>query len=186
MDCQGVAPSTTYDNVVLQRLSWLGAHLVASATTTYGKIGLGFPEARIVFLLGRAGQMTGINISHVLGVDRGGVSRALKSLAHAGLIQRAPPRPRNSAQVVPGLDLRPTRSNRGVCLTAAGLAILDKVVTLTEGREHMLLDGFAPDERAALIGYLDRLLENFTRVVSVSLDNTDPAERSLEPSRKAG
>ncbi len=186
MTYQGPPAHTAYDNEVLQRLSWLGAHLVASATTTYGKIGLGFPEARIVFILGRVGQMTGINISQVLGVDRGGVSRALKSLTEAGLIQRAPPGPRTPGRAVPGLTLRPTRSNRGVCLTQAGVAILDRVVSLTEGREHMLLTGFEPHERAALISYLDRLLGNFEHVTSVGLDAPSAAGHEDEPSRKAG
>ena len=192
MDAETAAPArlgipaiATYDNAVLQRLSWLGAHLVASATAAYGKIGLGFPEARIVFVLGRVGQLTGINISHALGVDRGGVSRALKSLTEAGLIQRAPPGAQTPVPVVPGIRLRQTRSNRGVCLTPAGLALLDKVVALTEGREHMALDGFDAEERAALIGYLDRLLINFTRIAEIGATDAGP-EGEGAPSRKAG
>jgi DNA-binding MarR family transcriptional regulator len=74
------------------------------------------------------------------------------------------------------MGLRPTRSHRGVRLTASGLTILDKVAALTEGREHMLLSGFAPEERADLVGYLDRLLDNFTRVAGLDLADADAAQ----------
>jgi DNA-binding MarR family transcriptional regulator len=147
--------SPQLDNAVMSRLSWLGAHLVASATATYGRLGIGFPEARIIFILGRAGQLTGVRISEALGVDRGGVSRALKSLTAAGLICRS-------------------GRTRGVRLTAEGVDIFGQVAAITEQRERFILAGFSPKERAELVAYLDRLLANFPEVAWLGQAEGEP------------
>jgi DNA-binding MarR family transcriptional regulator len=136
-----------FDIAVMGRLSWLGAHLVASATATYGRFGLGFPEARIIFLLGRVGELPGARISEALGVDRGGVSRALKSLTAAGLICRSG-----------------RRRNK---LTPEGFALFGEVAAITEQRERLILTGFSAEDRADLVNLLDRLLANFPKVAGL-------------------
>lgn len=150
------------DNAVMSRLSWLGAHLVASATATYGKLGLGFPEARIIFLLGRVGEMAGVRISEALGVDRGGVSRALKSLTAAGLICRA-------------------GRSRSVRLTPEGAAIFSQVAAITAQRERLILAGFSPEERTELVKLLDRLLANFPEVARLGQAEGEPPLPSVMP-----
>jgi DNA-binding MarR family transcriptional regulator len=156
------SPDPQLDNAVMSRLSWLGSHLVASATATYSKLGLGFPEARIIFLLGRAGELNGVRISEALGVDRGGVSRALKSLTAAGLIRRS------------------GRYHR-VCLTSEGAAIYSQVAAITAERERLILAGFSPDDRTELVKLLDRLLANFPEVVRLGQADGDPPLPSALP-----
>jgi DNA-binding MarR family transcriptional regulator len=150
------------DNAVMSRLSWLGAHLVASATATYSKLGLGFPEARIIFLLGRAGDLNGVRISGALGVDRGGVSRALKSLTAAGLICRS-------------------GRSHNVRLTPEGVAIFAQVAGITEQREGLILAGFSPADRAQLVGLLDRLLANFPEVARLGQAEGEPPLPGVMP-----
>ena len=156
------SPDPQFDNAVMSRLSWLGAHLVASATATYGRLGLGFPEARIVFLLGRAGELNGVRISEALGVDRGGVSRALKSLTAAGLICRS------------------GRYHR-VRLTPEGVAIFSEVAGITAQREQLILAGFSSKEQTDLVGLLDRLLANFPQVARLGQADGEPLLPSAMP-----
>ena len=39
--------------VIATRVNWLGNRLVTTASATYGQIGLGFLDARLLLLLGR-------------------------------------------------------------------------------------------------------------------------------------
>jgi DNA-binding MarR family transcriptional regulator len=49
-----------------------------------------------------------------------------------------------------------------VTLTAAGHALVERSVDQVLGREAQLVRGLRPDERAALVGLLDRLLSDVT------------------------
>ena len=49
-----------------------------------------------------------------------------------------------------------------VTLTAAGHAVVERSVDRVLGREAELVRGLRPDERAVLVGLLDRLLSDVT------------------------
>lgn len=52
-----------------------------------------------------------------------------------------------------------------VRLTAAGHALVERVVDQVLGREALLVQGLRPAERAALVALLDRLLRDVTQQV---------------------
>jgi len=48
--------------VIATRVNWLGNRLVTTASATYGQIGLGFLDARLLLLLGRRPDITAARI----------------------------------------------------------------------------------------------------------------------------
>lgn len=54
--------------------------------------------------------------------------------------------------------------------TPAGRKQHDRIIRLATAREEALLGGFSPQERDALIGYLNRMLANLDAVREVGKD----------------
>ena len=62
----------------------------------------------------------------------------------------------------------------GQCLTAAGHALVERVVDQVLGREALLVQGLRPAERTALVALLDRLLRDVTRQVQTGVSAGTP------------
>lgn len=123
------------------RLGALSVRMVATASATYLRLGLGSVEARVLLAL-NAGPQTSSQIGKLIGVDRAAVCRAVSSLLERGLVLK--------------LDGRA----RSVRLTREGEALIEGVNQVTAERERRLLAGFSEDETAALLSFLGRLMLN--------------------------
>src|SRR3569832_1919452 len=75
--------------VIATRVNWLGNRLVFSVSASFGQIGLGFLDARLLLLRGRRPDITAARIAEIVGVDAAAVSRAVKSLKGRHLITEA-------------------------------------------------------------------------------------------------
>ena len=123
------------------RLGALSVRMVATASATYARMGLGSVEARVLLALG-AGPQTSSQIGKLIGVDRAAVCRAVTSLLERDLVLK--------------LDGRA----RSVRLTSEGEALIEGINQVTAERERRLLEGFSEEEAAALLGLLGRLMLN--------------------------
>jgi MarR family transcriptional regulator for hemolysin len=134
---QSVGPGTK----ISARLGALSVRLVATASATYARMGLGSVEARVLLALG-PGPQTASQIGKLIGVDRAAVCRAVSALLQRDLVLK--------------LDGRA----RSVRLTRAGEALIEGINQVTAERERRLLAGFSDQEAAALLGFLGRLMLN--------------------------
>jgi DNA-binding MarR family transcriptional regulator len=132
--------------VIATRVNWLGNRLVTTASATYGQIGLGFLDARLLLLLGRRPEITAARIAEILGVDAAAVSRAVKSLKARKLIGEA---------------RGPLRS---LSLTEEGWALGQQIERISDEREVRLLRGFSDEEAEQVLSYLSRMLDNMADV----------------------
>ena len=136
--------------VIATRVSWLSSRLVTTATATFGELGLGYLNARIVLALGRRPQITAARLSEVIGVHPAAVSRALRDLKLDGLVEEAE---------------GPVRS---LSLTAAGAAMRLRVEKLSDEREKRMLKGFSETEASRMLDYLERMLEHMDDVAALA------------------
>ena len=132
--------------IIATRVNWLGNRLVTTASATYGQIGLGFLDARLLLLLGRRPDITAARIAEILGVDAAAVSRAVKSLKARKLIAEA---------------RGPLRS---LSLTEEGKDLWHTIEKISDEREIRLLRGFSDDEAELVLNYLSRMLDNMSDV----------------------
>jgi MarR family transcriptional regulator for hemolysin len=123
------------------RLGALSVRMVATASATYARMGLGSVEARVLLALG-AGPHTSSQIGKLIGVDRAAVCRAVSSLLERDLV------------------LKHDGRARSVRLTPAGEALIADINRVTAERERRLLAGFSDEEAAALLSFLGRLMLN--------------------------
>lgn len=132
--------------IITTRVNWLGNRLVTTASATYGQIGLGFLDARLLLLLGRRPEITAARIAEILGVDAAAISRAVKSLKGRRLISEA------------------RGPLRALSLTEGGRALWRQIETISEEREKRLLHGFTDDETELALNLLNRMLDNMDEV----------------------
>jgi DNA-binding MarR family transcriptional regulator len=131
-------------------VNWLSSRLVTTATATYGELGLGYLNARIIMALGRRPQITAARLSEVLGVDPAAVSRALRDLKAQGLVEEAQGPVRSLALSRDGADMRA------------------RVEKLSEAREVRLLRGFSEEEADRVLEFLERMLDHMDEVASLA------------------
>jgi DNA-binding MarR family transcriptional regulator len=136
--------------VIATRVNWLSSKLVTTATATFGELGLGYLNARIVLALGRRPQITAARLAEVLGVDPAAVSRSLRDLKAQKLVEESP---------------GPVRS---LSLTPGGTDMRDKVEKLSEAREKRMLRGFSEEEADRLMDYLERMLSHMDEVAALA------------------
>ena len=142
-------------STIAVRLNWLGTRLVTTASATYGQVGLGFLDARLLNLLSRRPDITAARISEIIGVDAAAVSRAVKSLKARRLIAE-------------------TRGTlRSLSLTDEGRALSRKTVRLSDEREARLLSGFSDQEAELMLGMLNRMLDNMDDVALLAEQTTE-------------
>ena len=135
---------------IATRINWLGNRLVTTASATYGQIGLGFLDARLLNLLCRLPDITAARISEILGVDAAAVSRAVKSLKARKLVAEA---------------RGPLRS---LSLPDDGRALGRQTRKISDERESRLMQGFSEQEIDQMLVLVNRLLENMAGVALIA------------------
>ena len=144
--------------VIATRVNWLSSKLVTTDTATFGELGLGYLNARIVLALGRRPQITAARLSEVIGVHPAAVSRALRELRADALVDEA------------------TGPVRSLSLTAAGAAMRDKVERLSDEREKRMLKGFTEAEASRMLEFLERMLSHMDEVAALAEELPPPGE----------
>ena len=138
--------STRRSSVIATRVNWLSSKLVSTATATYGELGLGFLNARILLALGRRPQITAARLAEVIGVDPAAVSRALRELKARKLVDEA------------------KGSVRSLSLTPDGQLLRTQVEAISDARETRMLEGFTEAEADKMFQYLERMLAQMDEV----------------------
>lgn len=144
-------PTLDLDRYVPAFITFIANKLSNSATAFYQRqFGVNVTEWRIMSLLAIEPGIPASRICHVIGFDKGPVSRTLVSLEKRGLV---------SIRTDPN-DGR----THSISLTAKGRATHDKVIVAAFERERRLLSCLSTDEREVLIELLRRLHENLGAV----------------------
>ena len=129
-------------------LVWLGHQITATAVSAYSTIGVGFLEARVLFVIGRHSDLHAAAMVQHLGVDRAAISRALAQLKGAGLVL---------------VDER-----RRFSLSEAGWAMRKEIVQISDERLDRFTAGFEEAELAQLLSLLLRLHQNVPELAALS------------------
>jgi len=142
------------DRYVPAFITFIANKLSNSATVFYQKnFGVNVTEWRIMSLLAIEPGIPASRICHVIGFDKGPVSRTLSLLQKRGLV---------AIRTAP--DDGRTHS---ISLTAKGRATHDKVIVAALERERRLLSCLRKDERELLIDLLRRVHGNLDAVKGV-------------------
>jgi DNA-binding MarR family transcriptional regulator len=151
------APGQTLDleRYVPAFITFIANKLSNSATGFYQRnFGVNVTEWRIMSLLAIEPGIPASRICHVIGFDKGPVSRTLAALQKRGLITIR-------------TDPNDGRSH-SISLTARGRTVHDRVIVAALERERRLLSCLDEDEREVLINLLRRLHENLGAVTGQS------------------
>jgi DNA-binding MarR family transcriptional regulator len=126
-------------------ITLLAQKISATASALYRpRFGVGITDWRIMALLAAEPWIAPVDIAEATGLDKAAVSRSLRDLRDAGLIE---------------FSGEPSqRRRRPIALTPKGLGVHDQIVEVALARQTRLLADFAPAERAALTDYLGRML----------------------------
>lgn len=144
-------PTLDLDRYVPAFITFIANKLSNSATAFYQKqFGVNVTEWRIMSLLAIEPGIPASRICHVIGFDKGPVSRTLTGLEKRGLV---------SIRTDPN-DGR----THSISLTAKGRTTHDRVIVAALERERRLLSCLSKDEREVLIDLLRRLHENLGAV----------------------
>ena len=146
-----VGPLLDLDRYVPALITFVANKLSKSANAFYqGAFGVNVTEWRIIALLAIEPGIPAARICHVIGFDKGPVSRTLAAMEKRGLIAIR-------------IDPNDGRTH-SISLTAKGRTTHDKVIAVALGRERRLLSCLNKDEQEVLIGLLRRLHENLGAV----------------------
>jgi len=144
-------PTLDLDRYVPAFITFIANKLSNSATAFYQyQFGVNVTEWRIMSLLAIEPGIPASRICHVIGFDKGPVSRTLTGLEKRGLV---------SIRTDPN-DGR----THSISLTAKGRTTHDRVIVAALERERRLLSCLSKDEREVLIDLLRRLHENLGAV----------------------
>lgn len=147
-------PTLDLDRYVPAFITFIANKLSNSATAFYQRhFGVNVTEWRIMSLLAIEPGIPASRICHVIGFDKGPVSRTLSMLQKRGLV---------TIRTAP--DDGRTHS---ISLTAKGRATHDKVIVAALERERRLLSCLRKDEREVLIDLLRRVHGNLDAVKGV-------------------
>lgn len=147
-------PLLDLDRYVPAFITFIANKLSTSATAFYQRhYGVNVTDWRIMSLLAIEPGIPASRICHVIGFDKGPVSRTLSTLQKRGLV---------TIRTAP--DDGRTHS---ISLTAKGRAIHDKVIVAALERERRLLSCLRKDEREVLIDLLRRVHGNLDAVKGV-------------------
>ena len=146
-------PTLDLERYVPAFITFIANKLSNSATARYQReFGVNVTEWRIMSLLAIEPGIAASRICHVIGFDKGPVSRTLAAMEKRGLVAiRTDP------------DDGRTHS---ISLTAKGRATHDRVIVAAFDRERRLLSCLSADEQEILIGLLRRLHENLGAVTA--------------------
>ncbi len=125
-------------------LVYLAQKISATASAIYRpEFGVGITDWRIIALLAYEPWIAPVRIAEATGLDKGAVSRSLRDLGAAGIVEVA--------------GGKSNQRRLPVALTARGLILHDKIVKIALARQERLLAGFSARERATLRGFLARM-----------------------------
>ena len=142
------------DRYVPALITFIANKLSRSATTLYQKrFGVNVTEWRILALLAIEPIISAARICHVIGFDKGPVSRNLAVMEERGLVTIK-------------ADQRDGRTH-AISMTPKGWATHDAVIAVALERERRLLSCLQKDEREILIGLLLRVHGNLDAVKGV-------------------
>jgi len=129
------------DRYVPAYLTFLVSKISSSAAATYRpKFGVGITDWRIMALLATEPWITAGRICDVIGLDKAAVSRSVREMKKAGIVET------DQGQY-----------RRPIALTRKGLALHDRIVVISRERERRLLEDFSAAERRQLINFLSRM-----------------------------
>lgn len=144
-------PVLDLDRYVPALITFIVNKLSKSANALYQReFGVNVTEWRIIALLAIEQGIPAARICHVIGFDKGPVSRTLAAMEKRGLI---------SIRIDP--DDGRTHS---ISLTRKGWVTHDKVIAVALGRERRLLSCLSKHEQEVLIDLLRRMHENLGAV----------------------
>jgi DNA-binding MarR family transcriptional regulator len=144
-------PTLDLNRYVPAFITFIANKLSNSATVVYQRnFGVNVTEWRIMSLLAIEPGIPASRICHVIGFDKGPVSRTLALLQKRGLVTIR-------------TDPNDGRSH-SITLTAKGRTTHDKVIVAALERERRLLSCLKKDEREVLIDLLRRIHENLGAV----------------------
>ena len=142
------------DRYVPALITFIANKLSRSATVLYQKrFAVNVTEWRILALLAIEPEIPAARICHVIGFDKGPVSRTLAAMEERGLVT-----------IKAGREDGRTYS---ISLTAKGAATHDKVIAVALQRERRLLSCLNKGERETLIALLRRVHGNLDAVKGV-------------------
>jgi DNA-binding MarR family transcriptional regulator len=146
-------PTLDLERYVPAFITFIANKLSNSASARYQReFGLNVTEWRIISLLAIEPNIPASRICHVIGFDKGPVSRTLAAMDKRGLVKI-------------GTDPDDGRTH-SISLTAKGRATHDKVIVAALEREQQLLSCLNKSERELLIDLLRRLHENLGAVTN--------------------
>jgi DNA-binding MarR family transcriptional regulator len=149
------APDGSRRGIVISAdLGYLAGRLVATASATYGRLGVGSLEAKVLAAIGDGAASNGAQLSKTLGVDPAAISRTLKALLKAGSVDRSP-----------GAGSR-------LSLTARGQALCRQIRLVSEERNRRMVGDLSPADQALLVGYLERLWANMPELAELAAMQT--------------
>ncbi len=132
------------DGFIPAALSNLAQKLAATTSAIYRpRFGVGMTDWRIMALLAAEPWIAPVNICEATGLDKAAVSRSLRELVEAGLVE-----------VQSG---EPNQRRLPVALTRKGLEVHDRMVGMALERQERLLAGFSPEERSQLRDFIVRM-----------------------------
>lgn len=132
-------------------LTWIANKLSRGASQHYlAMFDVGIETWRCLVLLAIHKSVTAQQVSRVIGMDKGAVSRCFKTMHERGLIRMA-------------LDPDDGRARVAV-LTAQGRALHDRIREVALERERVFLSVLSPTEVDTLLSLLQRLHENLPAV----------------------
>jgi DNA-binding MarR family transcriptional regulator len=147
------SPTLDLDRYVPAFITFIANKLSNSASARYQReFGVNVTEWRIMSLLAIEPGIPASRICHVIGFDKGPVSRMLAAMEKRGL-------------VAVGTDQNDGRTH-SISLTAKGRATHDKVIVAAFERERRLLSCLSKDEREVLIDLLRRVHNNLGAVTA--------------------
>jgi DNA-binding MarR family transcriptional regulator len=149
-----LAPITA---MMSSRLMVLANLLKRGAILRYKRLaGLSSVEFGLVASLGRRPPLSVVRLAEAVGMDKGQISRALAGLVSRKLVAKAV-NPRDNRETL-------------VCLTKAGLAAHDAIVTGAQERNRRLLEQLGQDDLEVLLGHLDRLTDTAAQMLAAEKD----------------
>jgi DNA-binding MarR family transcriptional regulator len=144
-------PPLDIERYVPALLTWVASKLSRGASQHYlAAFDVGVEVWRCLVQLAADGSATAQQVSRVVGMDKGSVSRSFKTLHERGLIEL-------------GLDADDGRA-RVATLTPAGRALHDRILGVALERERVFLSVLSAEEQETLIALLRRLHGNLPEV----------------------
>ncbi|WP_342130921.1 MarR family winged helix-turn-helix transcriptional regulator [Hydrogenophaga sp. OTU3427] len=146
-----VSRTVNLDHYVPAYMTWVTNKLSRGASQHYlNTFDVGIETWRCLVLLAIEGAISAQQVSRVIGMDKGSVSRCFKGMQARGLIRTE-------------LDDADGRVRIAV-LTPEGRALHDQIIGVALERERAFLSVLSADEVEVLLGMLRRLHENLPAV----------------------